>query len=169
MSLEPKTTPLPSVRRTTKPGPAQRILVAEDDDETRDLVVTAFVEDGCDVYGLDGEAALTECLDIIRRYSLRAPDLIAVGVGMAWHSGIDLLDGIRSAGWSTPVILMTWSVPREVRYRVQKAGPAALVGKPFNATELRSAARRARKQESGPGLKRALPGQPQPMTRWSRP
>jgi CheY-like chemotaxis protein len=153
------------------PGPAQRILVADDDDETRDLVVTAFVEDGCDVYGLDGEVALTECLEIISRYSLRAPDLIAVGVGMAWHSGIDLVDGIRSAGWSTPVILMTWSARGDVRSRVQRAGPAVLVGKPFNATELRSAARRARKLESGPGLARATPpsSQPHPMARWSRP
>jgi CheY-like chemotaxis protein len=157
----------PAVRRMTTPGPSQRILVAEDDDETRDLVATAFVEDGHDVYELDGEAALAECLEIIAGYSLRAPDLIAVGVRMAWHSGIDLVEGIRSAGWMTPVVLMTWSAPRSVRSRVESAGLAALVGKPFNATELRSAARRARAKERGPGLARTL-AQPQLMPRWSR-
>src|ERR1035438_4447896 len=68
-----------SVRRTTRVGPSPRVLVAEDDEETRDMVVTAFVEDGYDVYGLDGEEGLTECLGIIALNSLRAPDLIAVG------------------------------------------------------------------------------------------
>ena len=158
--------PHPSVRRTTLAGSPQRILVAEDDDETRDLVVTAFVADGHEVYGLDGEAALTECLEIIGRYSLRAPDLIAVGVRMAWHSGLDLVEGIRSAGWTTPVVLMTWSAPRGLRQRVEGAGPAALVAKPFNVTELRHAARRARTQQRGPGLARAPVGQAQPMPRW---
>jgi len=133
------------------------------------MVVTAFVEDGYDVYGLDGEEGLTECLGIIALNSLRAPDLIAVGVGMAWHSGIDLVEGIRSAGWNTPVVLMTWAVPRNIRSRLERAGSAALVAKPFNVTELRSAARRASKQGHGPGLARASVGLPHPMTRWSRP
>ena len=157
-------------RQARRPAPAsQRILVAEDDDETRDLVVTAFVEEGHDVYALDGEAALGETLSIIARHSLRAPDLIAVGVRMAWHSGIDLVDDIRSAGWTTPVVLMTWLGPRTLRPRLEKAGPVALVVKPFNVAELRSAARHALKLHVGPGLASTVPGQVRPMARWSRP
>lgn len=170
MKLEQNVTHRPSDRRTLPPGPPQRILVAEEDDETRELVVSAFLEDGWDVYGLDGEVALAECLDIIRRHSLRSPDLIAVGVQMAWHSGIDLVEGIRSSGWTTPVVLMTWSIPQDVRAHVARVGSTALVGKPFNAAELRSAARRARTSHSGPGLARApLPAQPRPMARWNCP
>jgi CheY-like chemotaxis protein len=160
----------PSLRQARRPAaPSQRILVAEDDEETRELVVTTFVEDGHDVYALDGELALGEALSIITRHSLRAPDLIAVGVGMAWHSGVDLVDDIRTAGWSTPVVLMTWFVPKNLRSRLEGAGAAALVAKPFNVTQLRGAARLACKQQGGPGLSSVLPGQPRPMARWSRP
>jgi CheY-like chemotaxis protein len=148
---------------------SKRILVAEGDEETRELVVTAFVEDGHDVYALDGELALGESLSIIKRHALRAPDLIAVGVGMAWHSGIDLVDDIRSAGWTTPVVLMTWFAPKNLRSRLQRAGPAALVAKPFNVTQLRGAARLACKQQEGPELASAFPRPPRPMARWSRP
>jgi DNA-binding response OmpR family regulator len=149
--------------------PPERILVAEDDEGTRELVVRAFVEDGHDVYTLDGEVALGESLSIVTRDSLRAPDLIAVGVGMAWHSGIDLVDEIRSAGWTTPIVLMTWFVPRNLRARLEMAGSAALVAKPFNMTELRSAARHARKQHGRVGLASTLQGQAQAMPRKGRP
>jgi CheY-like chemotaxis protein len=158
-----------SSARSAIPSTLQRVLVADNDDETRDLVVTAFVEDGHDVFGLDGEADLAESLEIIARHSLRAPDLIAVGVDMAWHSGIDLVEGIRSAGWMTPIVLMTWSVPPGLRARVERAGRATLVGKPFHVTELRGAARRARQEERGPALARTLPALSHPMARWTRP
>jgi DNA-binding response OmpR family regulator len=162
-SVHPRFSP---IARTT--AAAQRILVAEDDEETRDVVVTAFLEEGHDVYGLDGEAGLTECLGIIARHRLRAPDLIAVGVRMAWHSGVDLVEEIRSAGWETPVVLMTWAAPRNARYVVERAGAVALVCKPFLVSELRSAARRARQQRRGPELARAVPAT-HPMARWSLP
>lgn len=166
MSFDPRGQ---SPRQPGRPAaPSQRILVAEDDEETRELVVTAFVEDGHDVYALDGELALGESLSIITRHSLRPPDLIAVGVGMAWHSGIDLVDDIRTAGWTTPVVLMTWFVHKNMRSRLERAGPAALVAKPFNVTQLRGAARLACKQQAGPGLASALPRQPRPMPRWTR-
>jgi DNA-binding response OmpR family regulator len=167
MSFDEKVLPPP---QTAQPGtPSRRILVAEDDEETRRMVVTAFVEDGHDVYGLDGEVALGETLSIITRHRLRVPDLIAVGVRMAWHSGIDLVDDLRSAGWTTPVVLMTWFAPRNLRSRLEKAGPAALVAKPFNVTELRGAARHAFRQQAGPGLSSALPRPPRPMPRWGLP
>lgn len=133
-----------AARRATLVARPQRILVAEDDEETRDLVVRAFVEDGHDVFGLEGETELAECLDAIARSALRPPDLIAMGVRMAWHSGVDLLEGIRSDGWATPVVLMTWSAPGSVRLQIERAGAAAVVAKPFNLTELRRAARHAR-------------------------
>jgi DNA-binding response OmpR family regulator len=131
-------------RRASLTARCQRVLVAEDDEETRDLAVTAFAGDGHDVFGLKGEAELVECLEIIARHSLRSPDLIAVGVSMAWHSGIDLVEEIRGAGWTTPLVLMTWSLRGDVRSRVEGIGAAVVVAKPFNVAELRNAARRAR-------------------------
>ena len=158
---------VPSSMQGRRPAVSpRRVLVADDDEETRELVVTAFVEDGHDVYALDGEGALNEALSIIARHSLRVPDLIAVGVGMAWHSGIDIVDDIRSAGWTAPVVLMTWFVHRNMRSRLEHVGSAALVAKPFNVTELRGAVRHACNQHpGGPGLASAVPRWPHPMPR----
>jgi DNA-binding response OmpR family regulator len=144
MNLDQSVLSQAPARRATLKSRFQRVLVAEDDAETRDLVVTAFAAEGHDVFGLRGEAELVECLDIIARHSLRSPDLIAIGVSMAWHSGIDLVENVRSAGWTTPLVLMTWSMRGDLRSRVEVVGSAVVVAKPIRVAELRGAARRAR-------------------------
>ncbi len=121
-------------------GPiAQRILVAEDDEDTRNVVVTALVEEGYDVIAVEDGRQLVECLEIIARDALRSPDLIAMDIHMPGPSGLELLDGLRSAGWVTPVVIMSSTVSREVRARVERAGAAAVIEKPFDLFELRAA------------------------------
>jgi DNA-binding response OmpR family regulator len=129
-------------RRSATGGCPQRIFVAEDDEPTRDAIVTALVEEGDDVIGVECGAELAECLRIISRDSLRAPDLIAMDVCMPGHSGIEILEGLRSAGWTTPVVLMTGFASDELRSRARLAGSAVVIEKPFDVRELRSAALR---------------------------
>jgi two-component system response regulator TctD len=120
----------------------RRIFVAEDDDDAREGVVASFVEDGHDVVGLRNGAELVECLDLVARESLRAPDLIALGTGAGQRSEIDLLEGLRSRGLKTPVVLMSWTASSRMRARVDLAGAAVLLTKPFNRAELRRTASR---------------------------
>jgi DNA-binding response OmpR family regulator len=123
---------------------SQRILVAEDDEETRELAIGAFVEDGHEVFGLKGGDELAECLALIVRYSLRVPDLVAVGIPMLRQSEVTALEDVRRTGWTTPVVFMTWFAPLHVRRRVESAGSAVVIAKPLDLTELRSAAVHAR-------------------------
>jgi CheY-like chemotaxis protein len=124
-------------------GP-ERILVADDDETTLDAITTELVDHGHEVVGLQDGEQLVECLDIIERDGLRAPDLIAMDVYMPGRSGIELLEGLRSAGWLTPVVLFTSFVSSDLCRRAETAGSAAVIQKPFDLTKLRNAARRAR-------------------------
>jgi CheY-like chemotaxis protein len=126
-------------RRTSSEAIAPRILVAEDDEDTRNVVVTALIEEGYDVIAVEDGLQLVECLEIIARDSLRSPDLIAMDIHMPGPSGLELLDELRSAGWVTPVVIMSSTVSHEVRARVERAGAAAVIEKPFDLFALRAA------------------------------
>jgi DNA-binding response OmpR family regulator len=136
MTLGPGVGSRPSLRRTG----SQRILVAEDDAQTREQVVDAFVEDDHEVFGLESGDDLAECLALVARHFLRAPDLVAVGIPMMRHSDVSALEGLREVGWTTPVVFMTWFAPLHVRRRIVRAGSAVVIAKPFDVAELRSAA-----------------------------
>jgi CheY-like chemotaxis protein len=140
MTLAPAVGSRPASRRAG----SQRILVAEDDAQTREMVVGAFVEDDHEVFGLESGDDLAECLTLVARHSLRAPDLIAVGIPMMRHSDVRALEGLRDVGWATPVVFMTWFAPLAVRRRIVRAGSAVVIAKPFDVAELRSAAAHVR-------------------------
>jgi DNA-binding response OmpR family regulator len=117
----------------------RRVLVADEDDEARERVLAALIEDGHEVVGLRSGVELVEYLDFVARDSLRAPDLIATGAGLPRRSALQLLETLRGDGWTMPVVLLTWSGSSNVQSRVEMAGPAALVTKPFDVAEVRQA------------------------------
>jgi DNA-binding response OmpR family regulator len=122
-------------------GCPKRILVADEDDEFRDVVVAALVEDGHDVVALRDGAELTECLEAIGEASLRAPSMIAIGADARRpSSALETLERIRGDGWATPTVLMQWFIERDTRTRLQIARGACIVPKPFNMNEFRHAA-----------------------------
>ena len=123
--------------------PAQRIFVVEDDEDARDYLVGTLLDDGHEVIALEDGAQLLECLAIIARESMRPPDLIATDVCMPGPSGIEVLESLRGAGWRTPVVLMTAFASPDLCFRVEKAGAAVVMPKPFELSDLRDAARRA--------------------------
>ena len=133
-----------AIRKTGPAGCPQRILVAEDDEEAREFVVAGLVEDGHDVVGVEDGLQLGECLEIITRESLRAPDLLVLDVRMPGRSGIDLVEDLRIEGWTTPAVLMTAFASPDLHARAEAAGSAAVVEKPFTLDGLRTAAVRAR-------------------------
>ena len=131
-------------RRSAARGSSQRVaprrvVVADEDDEARGRVKAAFIEDGHDVVELRSGAELVEYLRLVSRDPLRAPDLVALGARMPRGSALQLLETLRSDGWTIPVVLLTWSGSSQVQTRVEMAGPAALVTKPFDVAQVRKA------------------------------
>lgn len=116
------------------------ILLAEDDIEMRELVAAALRGDGYDVTEVSDGGRLL--MRIGRTYlsgtSDLAYDMVISDIRMPVCNGLKILEGLRAARWSTPVILMTAFGDRSTRSRVEKLG-AILLDKPFDLDDLRTA------------------------------
>jgi DNA-binding response OmpR family regulator len=115
-----------------------RVLVAEDDAEMRRMVIQALRLDGYQVIEAeDGEELLS--LLLANDSTQHAPiDLIVSDVRMPGISGVDMLETLRAADDSTPVILMT-AFPDDLMRRRADNLHAMLFDKPFELGDLRVA------------------------------
>lgn len=119
-----------------------RVVVAEDDDEMRRLVVEALEKDGYDVEeARDGGRLLVRAAAYYtHRAKVADVDLIVSDIRMPICSGLQILEGLREAHWHVPVILMTAFGDDATRARAEKLG-AVLFDKPFDMDDLRTAVR----------------------------
>lgn len=118
-----------------------RVLVAEDDDDMRALVVGSLRADGYEVVeARDGAQAV----DAIAGAMLfdedeRAPDIIITDVRLPGINGLSLLAGLRAHHWATPIIVMTAYQPDRIRPLASRLGADATFAKPFAVDDLRAA------------------------------
>jgi DNA-binding response OmpR family regulator len=108
------------------------VLVAEDDEDCRALVVFRLQMAGCDVVAAkDGEEAL-------RLTAERSPDLVVLDVMMPKRTGFEVVEALRhdDATRRTPVIFLTARVQEQDVERGFALGANDFVKKPFSPTEL---------------------------------
>ena len=120
-----------------------RVLLAEDDVDMRDLVAAKLRLDGHDVISVpDGGRLLVRIANayIGQRTddAHEAFDLVVSDVRMPVCSGLAILEGLRRAHWTLPVILMTAFGDDATRARAAKLD-AVLFDKPFDVDDLRTA------------------------------
>ena len=117
------------------------VLVAEDDDDLRTMVVTGLRQDGHDlIVARDG----VELLEYVASSMLFAeaapePDLIVSDIRMPGFSGLNVLAGLRDERWHTPIVLMTAYADDEIRNEAVRLGASAFFEKPFDVDDLRTA------------------------------
>jgi DNA-binding response OmpR family regulator len=117
-----------------------RVLVAEDDQEMRSLIVSSLRRDGYDVVESEtGDALLEEIGDELLRAHAVRPDLIVSDIRMPGSSGLDVLSGLRRAAWETPVILITAFGDDDTHKKAKRLGASAVFDKPFDVDDLRTA------------------------------
>lgn len=132
-------------------GHRPRVLVAEDDDDLRSLIVWGLRADGYDIV----EARTgSQAADLIAGALLfdegeRAPDLIVTDVRLPGITGMSLLAGIRARGSETPVIVLTAYDIDTVRPEAERLGVVAVFAKPFDIDDLRTAVMNALRKKSG--------------------
>jgi CheY-like chemotaxis protein len=115
------------------------VLVAEDDPDIRHLMALGLRCDGYKVVEVkDGAQLLERVASSMLEREYDPPDLIVSDVRMPGFSGLTILAGLRSAGWTTPVILVTAWASDELREHAHQLH-AALLEKPFDVDDLRTA------------------------------
>jgi DNA-binding response OmpR family regulator len=108
---------------------AQSVLVVEDTDEIRELVVTVLTRAGMDVRAVASGAA---CMDEVRR---NAPDLIVLDLGLPDADGTEVCRQIRAE--SQAYVLMLTARAEEVDLLIGLAvGADGYMAKPFSPREL---------------------------------
>jgi two-component system response regulator (stage 0 sporulation protein F) len=106
------------------------LLVVDDEQDIRDLVVQRMMRDGHEVLSADSGSS---ALDLIRECGL--PDAAILDVDMPGMDGFDVLRELRVLQPDLPVMLLTVLWGSNLRSRVQAADVACL-GKPFTAAQL---------------------------------
>ncbi|HTP38532.1 MAG TPA: response regulator [Steroidobacteraceae bacterium] len=126
------------------------VLVVEDGDDTRALIVRLLSEAGAEV----AEAASAEAA--IGQVGARKPDILVSDIGMAKTDGYALIRMLRSAGYTAealPAVALTAFVSDEDRREALAAGFQAHLGKPVNAASIvATVARLARDGRASGGL-----------------
>ena len=125
-------------RVLTIPMDAQpEIIVVDDDDRVRSVIMEVLESDGWAVAGFQsGEAFLAAF----------RPDTIAcllIDVVLPGMSGIDLLEQLRAAGHAIPVIVITGQSDVPMALRAMKAGASDFIEKPVDRPGLLASVARA--------------------------
>ncbi len=98
-------------------GRAVRVVLVDDDARFGELVSSVVADDGIDVVTVHHRAA--GAVDIVIR---EAPDVVVLDVVLPDGDGLDVVDALRSAGSTVPVVLFSSLFDRRV------AGTAAALG-----------------------------------------
>jgi DNA-binding response OmpR family regulator len=106
-----------------------RILVAEDEDKLREIVLKYLRKEGYECYGaIDGE----EALDL---WAEKQPDCIILDVTMPKMDGFEVLEEIRQND-NVPVIMLTARREEDDKIQGFEVGADDYVTKPFSPREL---------------------------------
>ena len=112
------------------PNSRQRILVVEDDAETRRLNTEVLIYSGYHVDAAVSGAAAWEALQ------LNHYDLMVTGYKMPQVTGVDLLKKLHDASMAVPVIMATGTLPTQEFAKCPWLRPASLLLKPYTFNEL---------------------------------
>jgi CheY-like chemotaxis protein len=116
-----------------------RVLVAEDDGELRSLIAASLRCEGFPVLEAGSGLELLDVLGSTLVQGAPPPDLIVSDVHMPGTSGLQVLGGLRRAGWGLPVILITAFGDAALHDEAHRLGASAVFDKPFDLDDLTTA------------------------------
>jgi two-component system response regulator (stage 0 sporulation protein F) len=119
----------------------RRVLLADDNDDVRDLLKTALELDGYEVVDFRDGTGLVDYLGATPSDD-EDPDLLDIvlsDIRMPHASGIDVLAAVRNTRPEIPVILMTAYGNPEIDAEARRLGAATVFLKPFDLDDLRTA------------------------------
>jgi CheY-like chemotaxis protein len=132
-SLAPSLSEPPSMASVAKLLSALKILIVEDDEDARELLVTVLVRQGANV---QSAATSESALEMIANAT---PDVLLSDIGLPDHDGYELVRLVRARGYSVkelPAIALTAYARAEDRKLALDAGFQAYVAKPVDLVTL---------------------------------
>lgn len=113
--------------------PTHRVLLAEDDDELRELLLSALERAGYQVIELEDGAEFSDYLELLQGPgSLRQhPDLVLTDIRMPGASGLEVVRHARGLGLSCPVLLLSAFADGEVYSVAATLGETEVLSKPM--------------------------------------
>jgi DNA-binding response OmpR family regulator len=132
-------------------NPPHRILVVDDDNDTRQLSVDVLVGSGYDVDAVIDGAAGWEALQA------NSYDLTITDNKMPRMTGIEMIEKLRSARMALPVIMATGQLPINEFARKPWLKPTATLQRPFSNDDLLEVVKKVlRPDDNNDGHKEAL-------------
>jgi signal transduction histidine kinase/CheY-like chemotaxis protein len=142
-TLEPTSIRPPAAPRDTLAG--ARILVVEDEPDSRELLLSLLEAYGAKTFGAATAA------EAIEKLALARPDVIVSDIGLPGEDGLSLMRRIRSLpGPRVPAIALTAFSRPEDRERTAAAGFDVHVGKPIDPERLIEHLNGLRRRAGGP-------------------
>jgi CheY-like chemotaxis protein len=109
-----------------------RILVADDDADLLDAVAHALEQSGARVTRAASGGQLIEAVGDDGPF-----DLVVTDISMPWMTGLQVMHAVRTAGLTTPVVVMTALQDERIGAQVEALGRCAvLLRKPFTGRQL---------------------------------
>lgn len=119
-----------------------RILVADDDEDMRELVVEAMRAEGYRVEETATGQGLLDRLSAVILDDQEDPfDLVISDIRMPLMSGTEILAGIRDLGCEMDFVLMSAFADEDTHREAAKLGAVAILDKPFELDRLRGLVR----------------------------
>jgi len=114
---------------------APLLLLAEDDDELRELFVAALQQVGFHVVTVDDGFELLDYFDKVRGHSLPTPLVVVSDQRMPGHSGLDVAELLERRGVRVPFYLVTAFPDADLRNKAERIG-ASVIAKPIDPKDL---------------------------------
>jgi CheY-like chemotaxis protein len=117
---------------------SRRVIVAEDATDIRQMVAVALRGLGYEtIEAASGAELLDHLADaVLSEEPALRPHLIVSDIRMPGLTGLEILAGLRQAGWRTHIVLMTAYADAETRAEAHRLGADALFAKPFDIEDL---------------------------------
>ena len=120
------------------------VLVVEDDDETRAVLVRELGTRGYRIHeAIDGASAL-------ERWSAGRPDVVLLDLGLPDMDGLEVIRRIRREAM-TPIVILSGRFAEREKVEALERGADDYVTKPFGLDELHARIRVALRRAAGPG------------------
>lgn len=115
-----------------------RLLVADDDEDFRQLVALTLRSAGYEVVAVGNGAELLRAMEVNNDEPRPAAafDAVIADVRMPGASGLSIAEGLAADGWRDRVLLMSAFADAELSARARRSGAWTLLAKPFPMVEL---------------------------------